>query len=45
MGCQTSQTSPAPINPEDFSRFFDDHFADDQSQDAAESPLRAYFPV
>jgi hypothetical protein len=30
------------VNPEDLNQFFEN---DDQSQDAAHSPLRAYFPV
>jgi len=32
------------MTPDDFSRFFGGDF-DDQSQNAEESPLRAYFPV
>jgi hypothetical protein len=32
------------MNPEDFSRFFDENFTD-QSQDAPQSPLRVCFPV
>jgi hypothetical protein len=32
------------LNPDDLDRFLDEIFAD-QSQDAAQSPLNAYFPV